>query len=395
MQTPLPILQLHPGRERSVFNRHPWVFSGAVDAVDEDIKEGDIVQVTDAEGNVLGYGFFSEKSQITCRMFEWSREHIDVTSFEYWKSKIQQALALRKSSVISKQTNAYRLLHAEGDFFPGLIADVYNNVVVIQALIKGTEERLPMFVKAFNECGFPNVYLKAKTSSHHIEEVRTESGFLSGGVEGAVEILENGVKFKVDFVEGQKTGFFLDQRDNRELLRTYAKGKTILNTFSYTGGFSAYAAMDAKHIDSVDISKEAVQQAEENVKLNNKNASHAAIAEDCFEFLKAMPANHYDLIVLDPPAFAKTARAVDNATRGYKQINMRAFQKIKPGGLLFTFSCSQNISKELFQKIVFGAAADARRNVRIIHQLHQPCDHPINIFHPEGEYLKGLVLWVE
>jgi 23S rRNA (cytosine1962-C5)-methyltransferase len=288
------------------------------------------------------------------------------------------------------------LLHAEGDFLPGIIADVYANVVVLQILIRGIEQRKELILEAFKRNGFPTIYLKTKSSSQNIEEISSQSGWLSGSGEGKVITKENGLLFNVDFIEGQKTGFFIDQRDNRQLLKTLSNGKKVLNTFCYTGGFSVYAlAGGATEVHSVDISTEAVKLSEENVLLNFPNAAHKGFAIDCFDYLKDMPENEYDLIVLDPPAFAKNARAIDNASRGYKQINMRAFKKIKPGGILFTFSCSQNISKDLFQKIIFGAAADVGRNVRIIHQLHQPADHPVNIYHPEGEYLKGLALWVE
>jgi len=316
---------------------------------------------------------------------------------EYWQQKLEKALALRQSQVISPETNVYRLIHAEGDFLPGLIIDVYDKVAVAQILIKGIEKRKAFLQQALYALGFQNVFVKAKSSSHVLEDIEAQSGWLNGEVESPVEVLENNLRFEVDFIEGQKTGFFIDQRVNRELLRTFSEGKKVLNTFSYTGGFSVYALQGgATEVHSVDISADALQICDRNVELNFPGANnHKSVVADCFNFLKDMPENEYDIIVLDPPAFAKHARAVDNASRGYKQINLQAFRRIKPGGLVFTFSCSGNISKDLFQKIVFGAAADAYRNVRIIHQLHQPADHPINIYHPEGEYLKGLVLWVE
>lgn len=389
-----PRLVLKPKREKSVINRHPWIFSGAL-ANKPKAAEGDIVEVRDSSNAVLGYGFYSERSQISCRMFEWSTVAPDFDNAAYWEAKIFHALDLRKTFILPG-TDCYRLLHAEGDFLPGIIADVYNDVIVVQILIKGIENRKELIFQALKKAGFQNIYVKSKTSSLVMEDIRLEAGWVSGEVPSPVTVQEHGVKFRVDFIEGQKTGFFLDQRENRLLLQTLSKDKKVLNAFSYTGGFSVYAlAGGATEVHSVDISQDAAQGAEDNVRLNFPEASHKSIAKDCFEYLKEMPDNDYDIIVLDPPAFAKNARAVENASRGYKQINMRAFKKIKPGGLVFTFSCSQNIDKELFQKIVFGAAADARRNVRIVHQLHQPADHPINIFHPEGEYLKGLVLWVE
>jgi 23S rRNA (cytosine1962-C5)-methyltransferase len=394
-----PKLVLKPKRERSVLHRHPWVFSGAMASIPPAAGEGDIAEVRSSEGVVLGYGFYSQKSQIICRMFHWGDEKTDFESAEYWQQKIQRALELRNSQVITPGTNAYRLLHAEGDFMPGIILDIYAEVAVMQLLVQGAERRKNLIREALQMLGFNNIYTRYKTSSEKLEDISTGSGWLSGEAESPVVVVENGLNFKIDFIEGQKTGFFLDQRDNRQLLRMLSKGKKVLNCFSYTGGFSVYAfAGGADLVHSVDISESAIKACDENVSLNlatNPNAKHLSFIKDCFEYLREMPENEYDIIVLDPPAFAKHARAVENAARGYKQINMRAIQKIKPGGMIFTFSCSQNISTELFRKIVFGAAADAKRNVRIIHQLHQPADHPINIYHPEGEYLKGLVLWVE
>jgi 23S rRNA (cytosine1962-C5)-methyltransferase len=389
-----PILQLKPKRERSILLKHPWIFSGGLERKPK-AEEGDIVEVRSHGNEILGYGFYSEKSQISCRMFDWQNKSSDFEKSDYWTEKIRQALVLRKA-ILPDGTNAYRLLHAEGDFLPGIIADVYAEVVVLQILVKGIEQRKNLLIEAFRKNGFENLYLKTKSSSQNIEEITSTSGWISGSGNGKVVAKENSLLFNVDFADGQKTGFFIDQRENRDLLKTYSKEKRVLNTFCYTGGFSVFAlAGGASEVHSVDISAEAVKLAEENVRLNFPNANHKCYTADCFDYLKDMPENEYDIIVLDPPAFAKNARAVDNAARGYKQINMRAFKKIKPGGILFTFSCSQNISKDLFQKIIFGAAADVGRNVRIIHQLHQPADHPINLYHPEGEYLKGLVLWVE
>lgn len=387
---------LQPKRERSVYHRHPWLFSGAV-AKCSAKTDGEIVVIKDARAIILGYGFYSTKSQIVCRMFEWTDQE---KTFDdaYWAHKVSLALALRKTFIDLRHTNTYRLLHAEGDFIPGVIADVYADVLVLQILTPGTKIILPLLCEAFKQNGFQKIYLKHKQSSSNIEGVQLKSGWLTDSHSTSIEVIENGNTFLVDIEEGQKTGFFIDQRDNRKLLQDLSMGKTVLNTFSYSGGFSVYAlAGGAKEVCSVDISASAIEQCDRNVSLNNGRytGTHTSAVKDCFDYLGDMPDNYYDLIVLDPPAFAKHARAIDNATKGYKQINLKAFRKIKSGGLLFTFSCSQNISKELFQKVVFGAAADARRNVRIVHQLHQPADHPVNIFHPEGEYLKGLVLWVE
>jgi 23S rRNA (cytosine1962-C5)-methyltransferase len=389
-------ITLHKKRERSVINRHPWLFSGAV-ANASAKTDGEIVQVRDFDKHILGYGFFSTKSQIVCRMFDWSNEE-QTFDQSYWNNKIAHAISLRKEIINQTHTTTYRLLHAEGDFLPGIIADVYDEVVVLQILTAGTKTILPQLIEAFTVHGFQYIYLKHKQSSSNIEGVQLKSGWLTNERSTSVEVLENGVKFWVDVEEGQKTGFFIDQRDNRKMLQELSKDKTVLNTFSYSGGFSVYAlAGGAKEVHSVDISASAIGQGDRNVALNASSfkGKHESKVQDCFDYLSEMPENFYDVIVLDPPAFAKHARAVANASQGYKQINLKAFRKIKPGGIVFTFSCSQNISKDLFQKIVFGAAADARRNVRIIHQLHQPADHPVNIYHPEGEYLKGLVLWVE
>lgn len=387
---------LQPKRERSVYHRHPWLFSGAV-AKTTAKEDGEIVVVKDARNIILGHGFFSTKSQIVCRMFDWSNEEKKFDT-SYWTEKVALALSLRKAFINPEETNTYRLLHAEGDFAPGIIADVYADVVVLQILTPGTKQILPLLTEALKANGFHKIYLKHKQSSSNIEGVQLKSGWLTNTSETNIEVKENNNVFFVDIEDGQKTGFFIDQRDNRKLLQDLSKDKVVLNTFSYSGGFSVYAlAGGAKEVCSVDISASAIEQCNKNIELNasRHKGVHSSEVKDCFDYLGEMPENHYDIIVLDPPAFAKHARAVDNAAKGYKQINLKAFRRIKPGGMLFTFSCSQNISKELFQKIVFGAAADARRNVRIIHQLHQPADHPVNIYHPEGEYLKGLVLYVE
>jgi len=391
----LPVLQLKPGREKSVVNRHPWIFSGGIANI-SNAKEGDIVEVQSAKKEVLGYGFYSSDSQISCRLFDWGKQPEGFESEDYWLKKIKSAYALRKALVISPSTDSYRLIHAEGDFIPGLIADVYKNVLVVQFLIEGINKRKDLFINCFEQLGFTTIYQRSSGSSKNQQDVKTEDGWIKGNGNPALEIVENGQRFNINIEDGQKTGFFLDQRDNRLLLKTLAKDKTVLNAFSYTGGFSVYAAAGgAREVHSLDISEDAIRLAGENVSSNYPQAIHQGIVKDCFNYLREMPTDFYDLIVLDPPAFAKNKGAVDRAARGYKDINMQAFNKIKQAGLVFTFSCSQHISKDLFQKIVFGAAADAKRNVRIIHQLHQPTDHPVNIFHPEGEYLKGLVLWVE
>lgn len=398
----LPVLQLQPKKERAILLRHPWIFSGAVKKLPR-ADNGDMVQVQDAEGKLLAYGFFSPQSQIVCRLFEFAFPQAlppVAQSFghSYWLEKLRRAQALRQSFVHAPHTDCYRLLHAEGDFAPGIIADVYGQTVVLQVLVKGTERLLPTLEACLRELGYAHVFVKNKNSSHFLEDLPQESQWLGQAPELPLLVHEHGLKFYVNPEKGQKTGFFLDQRENRLLLGPLAKGKRVLNTFSYTGGFSVYAlAHGAAEVHSVDISKDAVALCNENVRLNFGDegaARHQGIAADCFQYLRHAP-HRYDLIVLDPPAFAKNARTVPNAARGYKDLNLLAFRNVNPGGLVFTFSCSQNIDKELFQKIVFSAAADAQRNVRIVRHFEQGEDHPVNIFHPEGEYLKGLLLWVE
>lgn len=396
-----PKLILKPGKEKSVLNRHPWIFSGAVKTLPA-AEEGEIVALCDNAGILLGYGFFSGKSQITCRLFHFisanqvQNEVNFLADESFWFKKMQAAIELRKRYVIQPETNAYRLIHAEGDFWPGIIIDIYNQVAVLQLLIKGAEKIYPAVLAALSQLGFRHIYLKTKENSKILENMEFTSGWIKAQPEEEILILENGLKFKIDVEKGQKTGFFLDQRENRWLLQQYSAGKKILNAFSYTGGFSVYALQGkASEVHSVDISKSAVEAGETNIALNfGKTEAHLSVAADCFDYLREN-IEAYDIIVLDPPAFAKNARSVPNASRGYKDLNRLAFQKVNQGGLVFTFSCSGNIDRELFRKIVFSAAAESGRNIRILHQLTQPPDHPVNIYHPEGEYLKGLVLYVE
>lgn len=392
-----PVLKLKKGRERAVLHRHPWIFSGAI-ATPVEAANGEIVQIQDHQGALLGYGFYSTQSQIACRIFHFSHEQIDVDA-AFWQQKITEAYRLRRRFVVSEATNAYRLVHAEGDGLPGLIVDVYNEVAVVQVLIKGIERILPDLVEALLPLGIRFIYLNVKEVAQRIEQVSLQEGWYADTPPSSeVEIKENGLRFVVDVEHGQKTGFFLDQRDSRQLLGRYSRDMRVLNTFSYTGGFSVYAlAHGAALVHSVDIAAGVLETAARNVALNGlPQEKHEGFAMDGFKYLeKQTPDDFYDIIVLDPPAFAKNARAVPNAMRGYKALNLLAFRKVKKGGLVFTFSCSGNIDKDLFRKAVFAGAADARRNVRILHQLTQPIDHPVNIYHPEGEYLKGLVLYVE
>ena len=389
------IIVLKKGREKSVLNRHPWIFSGAVAELPYG-ENGEIISVFSSDKKWLGYGFLDPSSQIICRLFEFSQEEIDVTSADYWYNKIKQAFDLRKKYIIADKTNCFRLIHAEGDFFPGLIIDIYDSVAVIQLLIKGTEKIKDFIIDSLKKIGFYNVYLKNKISANVLEKVTTENGWLVSKIDStSITVKENGFQFKIDIEKGQKTGFFIDQRENRKLVKEYSAGKNVLNAFSYTGGFSVYAcAGNASRVDSVDSSKDASLLCDENIRLNfGERAPHHLFTSDVFEFLRQTTSN-YDLMIIDPPAFAKNARSVPNAARGYKDLNHQCFKKINKEGILFTFSCSQHIDRDLFRKIIFSAAADARRDVQILHQLTQPIDHPISIYHPEGEYLKGLVLKV-
>ena len=387
-------LVLKSGRERSLLNRHPWVFSGAVKDL-PDALNGEVVQIVTNHHDLLGYGFFSPNSQITCRVFEFTPEPIELSD-AYWVQKLENAYGLRKQLLDMSSTNCFRLLHAEGDFFPGIIVDIYAQVAVAQILVKGVEQIAETIFKALNQLGFKHIYVKTKQTTQLLESVEQGSRWIGEPAPMPLIVLEHGVKFYVNVETGQKTGFFIDQRENRKSVGEWSKGKNVLNTFSYSGGFSLYALQaGANLVHSVDSSRDAMALCDANVALSHYEERHASFVMDCFEFLKTAESNFYDIIILDPPAFAKNARSVDNAARGYKNLNLLGFQKVKKGGLIYTYSCSQHIDKDLFRKIVFSAAADAGRNVRILRQLSQPEDHPINIYHPEGEYLKGLLLMVD
>lgn len=396
-----PLLVLKPNRERAVLNRHPWIFSGAVQQLPK-VPAGAWVLIRDAQAKTLGTAWFDPNSQIVGRIFRFGPEESEPDA-AFWRIRFQQAFALRKQFLPhADDTDTYRLIHAEGDDLPGIVADVYGGaVVVLQLRTPATQQRAELWAGLLQELGYEHIYLKNKSFDGTGKSEAGENRWLAGGWP-ADELLitqEYGLKFQVDVHDGQKTGFFVDQRENRHLLRQLAQGKTVLNTFAYSGGFSVAAlAGGASKVLSVDISKDACMLADQNVALNMPSAAsdhlHEAIAADCFQFLKQNQDN-WDIVVLDPPAFAKNVRAVNNAARGYKELNMQGLRRVKPGGLLFTFSCSQLIDRDLFRKIVFSAAADVGRPVRILYQLTQPVDHPVNIYHPEGEYLKGLVLQVD
>jgi len=388
---------LKPGKEESLKRFHPWVFSGAIARVEGEPEEGEIVDVYTSKKEFIACGHFQIGS-IAVRVLSFVQETID---HEFWVRKLAVAKDLRVALGLigNPQNNTYRLVHGEGDNLPGLIIDVYDHTAVMQAHSAGMHVYRMEIADALSEVMgdvIENIYYKSETTlPFKADLLSTENGFIKGGSPENVA-MENGLKFHVDWLKGQKTGFFVDQRENRHLLEQYAKGRNVLNMFCYTGGFSFYAMRGgANLVHSVDSSAKAIDLTNENVELNFPgDARHKAYAEDAFKYLDRM-GDQYDLIILDPPAFAKHRDALRNALRGYTKLNAKAFEKIRPGGILFTFSCSQVVNKENFRNAVFTAAAQSGRSVRILHQLTQPGDHPVNIYHPEGEYLKGLVLYVE
>ena len=396
-------IRLKRGKEESLRRFHPWVFSGAILSMDEGIGEGDVVRVLANSGDFIAVGHYQEGS-IAVRVLSFSDVRIDGG---FWHSRLSSALRMRQAIGIADNpgNNTYRLVHGEGDNLPGLIVDVYGETAVMQAHSIGMHlcrKEVAQALVSVMESRISHIYYKSETTLPFMtaEEM---SGFLIGGSDDNIAT-ENGLKFRVDWLKGQKTGFFVDQRENRSLLEQYARGKRVLNMFCYTGGFSFYAMRGgAELVHSVDSSAKAIELTRQNVALNFPgDARHEAFCEDAFKFLEGGPSENrgeqwpsYDLIILDPPAFAKHRGALHNALKGYTRLNQKAFEKIERGGILFTFSCSQVVTKDHFRNAVFTAAALAKRKVRILHQLHQPADHPVNIYHPEGEYLKGLVLYVE
>lgn len=386
---------LKPKKEASLLRFHPWVFSGAVQYIDGKPAEGDLVQVLASDKSVLGYGHYQIGS-ITVRMLTFGNEAVDGG---FWSNAIKSAYGMRCAlGLVRSDNNCYRLVHGEGDHLPGLIIDVYGDTAVMQAHSVGMHHVRNELAEALVQVveGVENVYYKSETTLPFKAPVDPEDGYLIGSSGGDHVALEHGLQFKVDWLRGQKTGFFVDQRENRLLLQQYSLNRKVLNMFCYTGGFSVYAMQGgASMVHSVDSSARAVELTNQNVELNfPEDTRHAAYAEDAFRFMQANQ-QIYDLIVLDPPAFAKHRDALKNALKGYQRLNARGIGQIKSGGILFTFSCSQVVSKEQFRLAVFSAAAETGRRVKILHQLSQPADHPVNIYHPEGEYLKGLVLYVE
>lgn len=386
---------LKHGKEDSLKRYHPWIFSGAIHHMSEEPEEGEIVAVYTHKNEHIATGHFQIGS-IMVRVLSFENEAIDQ---KFYERKLTIALDVRKRiGMIGNNNNTYRLVHGEGDNLPGLVIDVYGHTAVMQAHSVGMHKDRKILALALkNVMGdeVHNIFYKSETTLPYKADLGQENGFLLGNDTEDIAV-ENGLKFHVDWLKGQKTGFFVDQRDNRSLLEHYSKGRKVLNMFCYTGGFSFYAMRGgAEIVHSVDSSQKAIDLTKANVTLNFPNDSrHEAFAEDAFKYLEKM-SQPYDLIILDPPAFAKHKDALRNALKGYTRLNKKAFEKIQPGGILFTFSCSQAVNKDQFRTAVFTAAASAGRKVRILHQLHQPADHPINIYHPEGEYLKGLVLYVE
>lgn len=389
-------IYLKRGKEESLKRFHPWVFSGAIHHSDNGIEEGEIVRVLTSDGRFIAVGHYQIGS-IAVRVLSFRDIAIDSA---FWRSRLQAALSMRIAVGIADnpQNNTYRLVHGEGDNIPGLVIDVYGQTAVMQAHSVGIHVCRLDIAKALVDVmagRVANVFYKSETTLPFKADLGQENGFIYGSSDDNIAI-ENGLKFRVDWLKGQKTGFFVDQRENRSLLEKYSHGRRVLNMFCYTGGFSFYAMRGgAELVHSVDSSAKAIELTRQNVELNFPgDGRHEAYCEDAFKYLEDAGSN-YDLIILDPPAFAKHRAALHNALKGYTRLNAKAFEKIKPGGILFTFSCSQVVTKDNFRNAVFTAAALAGRKVRILHQLHQPADHPINIYHPEGEYLKGLVLYVE
>jgi 23S rRNA (cytosine1962-C5)-methyltransferase len=388
---------LNPKKEESLKRFHPWVFSGAIHHIDGTPEEGEVVEIYDSQKHFLAIGH-CQIGSIAVRILSFRQEEINK---DFWKKRFETAFSLRRQLGLADNplNNTYRLIHGEGDNMSGLIVDIYANTAVMQAHSPGMHVARYELAEALKETlgdSIENIYYKSEGTLPYKADLDAENGYLLGGENVSGIAQENGLQFHVDWVKGQKTGFFVDQRDNRSLLEKYAKDRTVLNMFCYTGGFSAYALRgNAKLVHSVDSSSKAITLTDENIALNFPgDPRHQSFADDAFRYLEKM-GDQYDLIILDPPAFAKHRKVLKNALQGYKKLNAAAIEKIKPGGIIFTFSCSQVVSKDDFRLAVFSAAAQTGRNVKILHQLTQPADHPINIYHPEGEYIKGLVLSVD
>ena len=387
---------LKPRKEESILRHHPWVFSGAISSLPENIEEGELVKVLSSDGRILGTGHFQIGS-IAVRLLEFGDREI---GDDFFRKRLASAFLLRQSlGLIRADNTCFRLVHGEGDFLPGLVIDIYGDTAVVQAHSPGMHferQRIAEALTEMPEARIRNVYYKSETTLPYKARLDPQNDYIIGRFDGNIAI-ENGLRFNIDWLRGQKTGFFVDQRENRALLEKFAKGRTVLNMFCYTGGFSVYAMRGgALSVDSVDSSAKAASLTDANIELNFPgDTRHKTHATDAFRYLAEMEKDRYDLIILDPPAFAKHRSALKNGLIGYRKLNAKAFEKIKSGGVLFTFSCSQVVTREMFRLAVFTAASQSGRKVRILHQLTQPADHPVDISHPEGEYLKGLVLYVE
>lgn len=387
---------LKRGKEDSLLRFHPWVFSGAIATLPEGLEEGDTVRVIASDGRLLGIGHY-EIGSIAVRILDSRDIALDEA---FYATRLAEAWRLRQRlGLVRPDNSTFRLVHGEGDFLPGCVIDIYGSTAVLQAHSPGMHYARHIIARALVDlpgAGIKNVYYKSETTLPFKARLDPVNDYIIGSFDTNIAV-ENGLKFNIDWLKGQKTGFFVDQRDNRALLERYSNGSRVLNMFCYTGGFSVYAMRGgAELVHSVDSSAKAVALTDANIALNFPGDSrHKAVAEDAFRYLGDMDKGAYDLIILDPPAFAKHRSALNNALRGYRRLNAAAFEKIAPGGILFTFSCSQAVSREQFRLAVFSAAASTGRRVRILHQLTQPADHPVSIYHPEGEYLKGLVLYVE
>jgi len=382
---------LKKGKEKPIKNRHHWIFSGAVKHIPK-FENGSILPVYSHNNEFLGLGYFNRKTSIFGRMLTYDNTPLEAAI----RDRISSAFKLRQT-VIDRETNTYRLINGEGDGLPGLICDKYKNIIVLQISTLGMEKLKNLIIGILKDIVNPTcIYEKSKSPSRREEGMTDSEGVLYGELESAIEIKENGLRFIVNVHDAQKTGFYLDQRNMRQLIKSFSRGKKIMNCFSYTGGFSVYALKGgAMQIDTIDSSEEAIELAKENVRLNGFGlAVNKFYIADVFEFLRASR-DMYDIVVLDPPAFARRKKDLEKALKGYKDINRVAIKRIKNGGMLFTFSCSYHVSSTLFQQVIFQAAKEANRNLRIIQKHRMAYDHPINIYHPEGEYLKGLVLYVD
>ncbi|MCQ2265811.1 MAG: class I SAM-dependent rRNA methyltransferase [Bacteroidales bacterium] len=389
---------IQKGKEKSLQRFHPWVFSGAIAKKDKGITEGEVVEVFDAYDNFMAIGHY-HTSSIAVRVFSFDKVEVNR---DFWKRKIERAIAYRKMIYLfdNQDTTLFRLINGEGDEMPGLIADCYAGHLVLQFHSYGMYLMREMLVDIFKEVladRLKSIFNKSATTLSESNAFVPSNELLYGTLDDEVLVRENGVPFYIDIQQGQKTGFFIDQRDNRKMVSEFCRGKKVLNLFCYTGGFSAYALKGgAELVHSVDISKRAIEQTNENMALLGDLArNHEAFAANVFDFIEDMPDHFYDVIVVDPPAFAKHYKVKEQGIKGYRNINRKAMEKVKPGGMIFTFSCSQAISKEDFQTIIFSAAAMEHKNVRIIKNLQHSLDHPVNIFHPEGSYLKGMALSIE